>query len=211
MKSLLLSPLFVLSLLSAPAMALCPGEDPEPSLSLKTEAGPTVFICGFEDREVVSPKGKRAFSDFTVYFNSAKQPAAQIIFTTDAADTYWAKMIPKKGLELEELWFFSEKPQPALSREITCSADSCQISEAKCVLKMKTNPFPKALPEFQKRSAAGTLKDDGEDLIDQIFAQAFMGDKAAKEFYAKDPVGLSPALLEAFTANRKKLEQGCNR
>lgn len=204
MKSLL----WLVLLFAVPLWAQCPGEDAEPAISVKTGTGPTIFLCGFEDREV-SRKGKRAFADFTVYYSTPKQTTPQKVFSSEPSETYWVKAIPNKAMQFEELWFFSEKPQPAIRREVTCNAGSCQVSDPKCVLKMKSKPFPKALAEFQKRSAEGSLKDDGEDLIDQIFAEAFTGDKAAKEFYAKEPAGLDPALLEAFSTNRKKLEQGC--
>ncbi len=232
-----------------PVFAQCPGEDPEPAMTVKTSNGTTLFVCGFEDRDVAGSKGKRAFSDFAVYYElSAKEEAGEKIappppippagapakpakgappnsaaavpatvfdslkaFASTPNETYWIKQIPGKGLELEELWFFSEKPTPALRQEITCTADTCSASPQKCILKMKANSFPKALPEFRKRSAAGSLKDDGEELIDQIFAQAFLGDAAAIEFYKAQPANLDPALIEAFTTNKKKLETGCQR
>lgn len=232
-------------LLSLRAQAQCPGEDAEPAMTVKVTNGTTLFVCGFEDRDVPGTKGKRAFSDFAVYYelgareesdkaapvagtsspagaakgappnsagngvpSAADSPKA---FSSDPNETYWVKEVKGKGLELEELWFFSEKPTPALRQEITCGADACSASEQKCILKMKPNSFPKALPEFKKRMAAGTLKDDGEELIDQIFVQAFLGDKAAKEFYAAAPANLDPTLVEAFSTNQKKLAIGCKR
>lgn len=239
-------------LVSESVLAQCPGEDPEPAMTVKVKNGTTLFVCGFEDREVPGSKDKRAFSDFAVYYelgakevpgdttgmtastppvagtgapagaakgappnsagNATPTPFDSLkAFASDPNETYWIKQIPGKGLELEELWFFSEKPTPALKQEVTCTADSCGTSAQKCILKMKSNSFPKALANFRKRSAAGTLTDDGEELIDQIFAQAFLGDRAAKDFYATQPANLDPSLVEAFTANKKKLEVGCKR
>jgi hypothetical protein len=214
------------------SFAQCPGEDTEPAMSVKLKNGTTLFICGFEDREVPGTKGKRAFSDFGVFYELAAKeepgdrPDAEMkpispsaptafeslkAFTSDPNETYWVKEIPGKGLEIEELWFFSDRPTPALKQEITCNADACNASAQKCVLKMKSNPFPKALVEFKRRLAAKTLKDDGEELIDQIFAQAFLGDRAAKDFYVSPPANLDPALVEAFTTNQKKLAVGCKK
>lgn len=130
-------------------------------------------------------------------------------FSSDPNETYWVKAVPNKGLEIEELWFFTEKPTPAFRQEITCTKDACAAGAPKCILKMKPNPFPKALRDFKRRLAAGTLKDDGEELLDQIFAQAFTGNKEAKEFYAAAPAKLDPELSETFTANQKKLAAGC--
>ena len=239
------------------SFAQCPGEDTEPAMSVKVKNGTTLFVCGFEDREVPGTKGKRAFSDFGVFYELAAKeepgdkadgelkpvsptvspvagsgvPAGAVkgappnsaahavptpfeslkAFASDPNETYWVKEIPGKGLEIEELWFFSERPTPALKQEITCTADACTATAQKCILKMKPNPFPKALAEFKKRTAAVTLKDDGEELIDQIFAQAFLGDRAAKDFYATQPANLDPALVEAFTTNQKKLAVGCKK
>jgi hypothetical protein len=239
--------IFLSLIFPALAWAQCPGEDAEPAMTVKVKDGTTLFVCGFEDRDVPGAKGKRAFSDFAVYYelgakeeseakvsppppvagtsvpagaskgappNSAANGTsfdAPKAFASDANETYWVKAIPGKGLEVEELWFFTDRPTPALKQEITCTADACAPGPAKCILKMKPNPFPKALAQFKKRSAAGTLKDDGEELLDQIFAQAFLGDKAAKEFYASTPAKLDPALNEAFTTNQKKLAAGCKR
>jgi len=239
------------------SLAQCPGEDTEPAMSVKVKNGTTLFVCGFEDREVPGTKGKRAFSDFGVFYELAAKdepgdsahselkpvsptappvagsgvPAGAVkgappnsaahavptpfeslkAFASDPNETYWVKEVPGKGLEIEELWFFSERPTPALKQEITCTADACTATAQKCMLKMKPNPFPKALAEFKKRMAASTLKDDGEELIDQIFAQAFLGDRAAKDFYATPPANLDPALAEAFTTNQKKLAVGCKK
>ncbi len=132
-------------------------------------------------------------------------------FTSNPNETYWVKPLGDRGLEVEELWFFTEKPTPALKQEITCENNVCSASAPKCILKMKPNPFPKALAEFKRRSAANSLKDDGEELLDQIFAQAFLGNKEAKDFYANPPAKLDPALNEAFMANQKKLSIGCQK
>lgn len=256
MKNPFILRLLFVSVLGAPQIvhAQCPGEDAEPAMTVKVKNGTTLFVCGFEDRDVPGSKGKRAFSDFAVYYelgakeeqgdksgvdkisppppvagtsspagavkgappNSAANGTPTVFdslkaFASDPNETYWLKAVPGKGLEMEELWFFSEKPTPALKQEITCTAEACMPSAQKCILKMKPNSFPKALPEFRKRAAAGTLKDDGEELIDQIFAQAFLGDRAAKGFYAAQPANLDPSLVESFTANKKKLEVGCKK
>jgi hypothetical protein len=187
----------------------CPSDDSEAAVTVKTKAGPTVFVCGFEDREVPRQKGKRAFSDFDVYFKSEKNPTATKIFTAEEDETYWVSAQAEKGVQLEELWFFNDKPQSALHREITCTAETCTLSAEKCVFKMKSNPFPKALAQFQSKAKEGKLQDNGEELLDQIFAQAIKGDKAAKDFYASKPSGLDKALTEVFETNHKKLKQGC--
>lgn len=197
-------------LLSLPVSAQqCPGDDPEPAMTVKTKEGLTVFLCGFEDRDVPGSAGKRAFSEFEVYYSSPKDEEAKKIFTSESSETYWVRAEPGKGLSLEELWFFSDKPQSAFRRDVICNRETCSLSEAKCILKMKKNPFPKALGEFRKRLAAGNLGEEGEDLIDQIFAQAFLGDKAAIDFYGKFPEKLDPSLQEAFSSNKKKLDTGC--
>jgi len=131
------------------------------------------------------------------------------IFSGEASDTYWIQTLPKKGLQLEELWFFAEEPKAAISSEITCVADDCKRGEEKCVFKMKKNPFPKALAAFKKKSSSGIIGEDGEELLDQIFAQAITGDKAAKEFYSGDGAGLDPALTEIFKSNKEKLKLSC--
>lgn len=183
----------------------CPGADSEPAMSVKTEAGPTLSLCGFEDHEVVSPTGKRAFSEFTIYYITATNKEPQKLFSSEVAETFWAKATEGKGLELEEVWFFSEQPKPALWREITCEAEKCSLSEAKCVFAMKPNPFPKALADFENKKKAKTLEEDGEELLDQIWAQALLGDKAAQAFYQGATTGLDENLTEVFESNKKKL------
>lgn len=204
---------FIVSLLlSLPAMAQnCPGDDNEPAVSVKTQAGPTLILCGFEDREVKSPKGKRAFSAFTVYAFIAEGKAPEKVFTGDDTETYWARANPMKGIDLEELWFFSEdKPTAGFGRTITCTTELCTLSEPKCLFK-KPNPFPKALVQFRKQAEAHKLDDDGEELVDQIFAHALSGNKEAKEFYATAPTNFPKDVAEAWAANKKKLETGCKR
>ncbi len=174
-------------------------------MSVKTEAGPTLALCGFEDHEVVSPTGKRAFSEFVIYYTTASNKEPQKLFSSEIAETFWAKATEGKGLELEEVWFFSEQPKPAIWREITCDAEKCTLSDAKCVFSMKSNPFPKALAEFEKKKKAKKLEEDGEELLDQIWAQALLGDKAAQTFYTADAKGLDENLTEVFDSNKKKL------
>ncbi len=199
-----------LILFAVPAMAQsCPGEDDDPAFLVKTTAGPSLFLCGFEDREVKAAKGKRSYTDFDIYFVTEASKEPHKVFSGESSETYWAKAIPGKGIELEELWFFSEEPRAALQSMVSCTAEACKVSEEKCIFKMKRNPFPKALAEFKKKSAAGKITDEGEELIDQIFAQALTGDKAAKEFYSSEPKGLDPALKEVFTTNQSKLKLGC--
>lgn len=183
----------------------CPGVDSEAALTVKTEAGPTLILCGFEDHEVASPTGKRAFSDFTIYFFSESNKEPQKLFSSEVAETFWAKSNSGKGLELEEVWFFAEQPKPALWREIVCEAGKCSVSEPKCVFQMKPNPFPKALAEFQKKLKAKKLEEDGEELLDQIWAQALLGDKSAFQFYQDPITGLDENLTEVFQSNKKKL------
>lgn len=183
----------------------CPGADEEPALSVKTAAGPVLILCGFEDHEVQSPAGKRAFSEFSVYYTTAANKEPQKLFTSEVAETFWAKPIEGKGLELEEVWFFVEQPKPALWREITCQADGCTLSAPKCVFQMKSNPFPKALSEFEQKKKKKELSEDGEELLDQIWAQALLGDKNAQAFYTGSAEGLDENLTEVFDSNKKKL------
>jgi hypothetical protein len=203
--ALLLALLFT----ATPALAQsCPGENDEPAISVKTEAGPTLIVCGFEDHEVKAGKDKRAFTDFSIY-SAVGEKTPQKVFSGESSETYWIQSLTKKGLQLEELWFFSDDPKPAIQRQITCTAEACAVGEPKCIFKMKRNPFPKALAEFKKKASAGKLGEDGEELLDQIFAQAITGDKAAKEFYSKDPGQLDSAMTEVFKGNQEKLKLSC--
>lgn len=181
---------------------------------MKTEAGPTLVLCGYEDHEVVSPTGKRAFSEFTVYYSTEAKPEPQKLFSSEVAETFWARADGGKLLELEEVWFFSEQPKPAIRREITCTAEECKVSDAKCVFSMKANPFPKALADFEKKRKTKEIEDEGEELLDQIWAQALLGDKAAQTFYETEQAGLDENLTEVFQSNKKKLrdlkEINCN-
>lgn len=196
----------ILFAFTSPAWAeKCPGADDEPSLSITTTAGPTLILCGFEDHEVTSPQGKRAFSEFAVYYTTATNKQPQKVFSSQAAETFWAKPAEGKGLELEEVWFFADQPKPAIWHEITCQAESCAISPAKCVFQMKANPFPKALGEFEQKKKKKDLAEDGEELLDQIWAQALLGDKGAQTFYAGTLEGLDENLSEVFDSNKKKL------
>lgn len=200
--------LAILLFSSLPAWAeKCPGADEEPALSVTTSAGPTLILCGFEDHEVQSPQGKRAFSEFTLYFTTATNKEPQKLFTSQVAETFWAKPLEGKGIELEEVWFFAEQPKPALWRDITCQAESCALGLPKCVFQMKANPFPKALTEFEQKKKKKDLAEDGEELLDQIWAQALLGDKPAQTFYAGMLDGLDENLSEVFDSNKKKLAE----
>src|SRR5687767_13795788 len=101
----------------------CPGVEDDPAVTAVTRTGPRLIVCGFEDSEVPAKKPKRAFTDFAIYYNTHKSPQLQNIFASETADTYWVKAVDGKAIELEELWFFSEKPMPALKREVTCDAE----------------------------------------------------------------------------------------
>ncbi len=186
--------------------SMCPSGD-DPPLEIQTKAGPVLYICGFEDHELSSPSKKRAFTEFSVYFTSSKNIEPKEIFTSDLSDTYWVSVQPETGIDLEELWFFSETPQPALARQIICQKDSCSFSATRCVFKSKPNPYPKAINRFMAEKNSGKFKNDGEELLDQIFAQALSGDKKALDFYAKNLEGLESVMIEAFNANKKKLEE----
>lgn len=195
--------------LSTPCFAsVCPNGD-EPPMIVKTKSGPVLSVCGFEDHEVPTAKPKRAFIEFTVYFTSAKHSEPQKVFASDPSDTFWIKDQDNKGLQLEELWFFSDKPQAALVREITCDAEQCQLSGAtRCVFKIKPNTYPKALAKFEQQQKKGKFDEDGEELLDQIFAQALTGDAKAATFYAGEmPKGLDSAMIEAFTTNKQKIKE----
>jgi hypothetical protein len=190
---------------SQPTPDICPKPGDEPVMKIKTEAGAELFVCGFEDHEVISPTGKRAFSDFVVTYSTAAQPKPQKLFGSQVAETFWVKAVEGKGLELEEVWFFAEQPKPAIWREIVCSAEACTVSDAKCVFSMKANPFPKALKEFEKKKRDNKLSEEGEELLDQIWAQALLGDLSAQLFYQNASAGLDENLTEVFESNRAKL------
>ena len=188
------------------AQEKCPINEEESPLTVKTSSGVSLFVCGFEDREVPSAEGKRAFTDFTIYSRSESgQPVK--VFTSQSDETFWLKAAGDKGLELEELWFFSEQPKPALKREIACASGGCTVQNAQCVFPLKPNSFPRALASFEKKKKENQLSDDGEELLDQIWAQAITGDKAAVAFYQTKPEGLDPALSEIFESNKKKLAE----
>lgn len=197
----------LLLLVSARAFAqACPVDDTEAPIKLTTPAGQLV-VCGFEDRDVPSVKGRRAFSDFEI-FVTGEGKAPVKLFASEESETYWLKEIPAKGVEIEELWIFGDKPQAAFRREITCAA-KCELSAVKCAFKKGSNPFPKVLTQFQKRHAEGKLGEDGEEMIDKIFAQAMTGDAAAKGFFSSPPDKLDKILAETFASNKRKLEAGC--
>ncbi len=175
---------------------------------MKTASGVSLQVCGFEDNEVKAPKGTHTFSGFSIFSVKAGSPPVKI-YTSDEDETYWVRASGQRGLEVEELWFFTDDPVAGLRREVTCTADTCSVSEPKCIYKAKKNPFPKAIAKFNQKLKEGKLKDDGEELIDQIFAQALGGDKAALAFYEKAPAGLSPDLVDIFETNKKKLTTAC--
>lgn len=190
---------------AAPTPDMCPKPGDDPEMRIKIEGGAEIFVCGFEDHEVVSPTGKRAFSDFVVTYSTAAQTKPQKLFGSQAAETFWLKPTEGKGLELEEVWFFAEQPKPAIWREIACTGEACTLSSAKCVFSMKSNPFPKALKEFDKKKKSGQLAEEGEELLDQIWAQALLGDLSAQLFYQSAVAGLDPNLTEVFESNKAKL------
>jgi hypothetical protein len=147
------------------------------------------------------------FADFAVYATPDKTPVK--VFDAEDDETYYVRVNGERGLEIEELWFFNDKPVPGTRREITCVGDLCTASDPKCIYKAKKNAFPKAVATFNKKMKEGKLKDHGEELLDQIFAQSLSGDKAAKAFYEKPPEGLTPDLVEVLEANKKKLGFVC--
>ena len=185
----------------------CLSGDDDPALKVKAAHGVTLVVCGFEDREVKSPKGKRAFADFTIYalIPNVKEP--QKVFASGASETFWIKANEGQGFELEELWFFSEEPKPALWQEISCEASGCKVSSGKCVFKMKPNSFPRAIKSFEKLRSSAKLEEEGEELLDQVWAQALTGDPKAQKFYDGKLEGVSPSLIEVFTSNKAKLKE----
>lgn len=197
------------SLSAMAAIQPCPSEDSEPALEMKTAAGPSLEVCGFEDHDVKAPKDTHTFSDFSIFATKDKTP--EKIWTSSESETYWVRVNGQRGLEVEELWFFTDNPVAGLRREVVCTADACTVSEPKCIYKAKKNAFPKALASFNKKLKDGKLKDDGEELLDQIFAQALAGDKSATAFYEKAPAGLTPDLTEVFEGNKKKLSLQCTK
>ena len=202
--------LFMMILNSVPAFAVgCPGADDEPALSVKTKAGPTLTLCGFEDHEIKAEKGRRAFSEFTIYSTVKEGADPQRVYASEGGDTHWARVVPAGSLELEELWFFADKPHPAIERGIACDDQGCRVAATKCVLILKKNIFPKSLPTLEKRlKSKKPVGEDGEDLLDEVWAQALTGDKKALAFYeGEPPVGLDQTLIEVLSGNRVKLNQ----
>ncbi|NJL25575.1 MAG: hypothetical protein HC902_10655 [Calothrix sp. SM1_5_4] len=185
----------------------CPGTGDEPLMSVKTKAGPTLVVCGYEDHEVTTPKGKRAFSEFTVGAALDEDKPAEVVFSAGGTDTFWIKSVPGKGFELEELWSFDDTPRPAIWREVTCEAGKCAPSPGKCVLKLKRNPFPKALSALQARLNSKSPDESDEALMDQVWAQALSGDKEAQAFFERRPAGFDAALTEAYDSIRGKLRE----
>lgn len=204
MRELIFS--FIILFWVGPARAtVCPSGD-DANFEFKTKAGPVISVCGFEDREIKSPKGKRPFTEFSIYYTSTKVTQPEKIFSSEMSDTYWIQPKGESSLEIEELWFFANKPQGALARQVTCSAETCTVSGARCIFKIKANSYPKALAKFEAEKKKGKFDEDGEELLDQIFAQALTGDAKALQFYEKAPPdGLDAAMAEAFQTNHKKL------
>lgn len=180
----------------------CPGADDEPAMKVKTSAGPVLVVCGFEDREEKA-QGRNIFTDFTVYAwpSGVKEPAK--VFAADPSDTFWIKEVKDKGLTLEEVWSFDEKPQAALVREVTCTPVACEVTPAKCVLKLKKNRFPKAVATLH----AGNFGEKGDELLEQAWAQALTGEKTAQDYFEGEPKGLAPDLVEEFKVSKAKLQQ----
>lgn len=185
----------------------CLSGDDDPAMKVKAANGITLVVCGFEDREVKSPKGKRAFADFTIYAQIPNVKEPQKVFMSGASETFWIKGVEGKGFQLEELWFFSDEPKAALWQEITCESSSCKVSSGKCVFKMKPNSFPNAIKKFEKLRAKGKIEEDGEEILDQIWAQALTGDTKAQKFYDSGIEGVSPSLMEVFNSNKAKLKE----
>lgn len=197
---------FALSFVGSAVAQVCPGEDPEPALSVKLTEGPGLALCGFEDNEVVSPTGKRTFTDFTIYYTTTDSKTPRKIFTPEVAETYWVSPTTN-GLLLEEVWFFVEQPKPALRREIKCAGDKCELGKIECVFDLTPKLFPDSLEKFDKKKAEGELEEEGEDLLDEIWAEALTGDAKAREFYAGTQTGLDSNLAEIFASNKKKLSE----
>lgn len=186
----------------------CPGVDDEPAFTLKTKAGPTLNLCGFEDHEIKAEKGRRAFSEFTVYALPKAGATPEKIFASEGGDTHWARVDDKGTLELEELWFFADRPHPAIERAISCADGACRVAATKCVLLLKRGIFPKSLATLEKRlKNKKPVGEDGEDLLDEVWAAALSGDKKALAFYEAEPAaGLDSTLVEVFNGNRAKLK-----
>lgn len=197
----------ILLLLTVPAVAqTCPGADDEPALTAKAKSGANLVICGFEDHDSDGPKGMRVFSEFAIYASSSGPSSERKkIFEVGANETYAVRALPN-GLEMQELWFLPGGTAPAIKREIYCDGSECKLTEPRCILKIRKNPFPKALAEFRK--GAGNAMSDGEEILDRIWAQALGGDSAAQAFYSEArPAGLDGAAGEAYESNKKKLHQ----
>ena len=190
------------------AAANCPGADDEPALSVKTKAGPTLILCGFEDHEIKAEKGRRAFSEFQVYAVIKDGAEPQKVYASEGGDTHWASVTPDHALLLEELWIFADKPHAAVARPVKCAADGCHVERQTCVLNIKKNIFPKALPTLTRRlKMKKPVGEDAEDLLDEVWAQALTGDPKATAFYdAPVPPELDSTLSEVFAGNLIKLK-----
>lgn len=181
----------------------CPGAEDDAALAMLTKAGPSLFLCGFEDHETNSPNGQRTFGDFTVYINTPKLKAPEVVYTSEIGSLFWVKP-EDNGMEMTELWFFSDDPVPAIVSHLVCEAETCKVTAAKCILDLKKNPYPKALPKYLKDIK--NIGNEGEDLLDQIFAQALAGDKAALKFYQKAPKGMDTRLTDVYESDQHKLK-----
>jgi hypothetical protein len=188
--------------------ANCPGADDEPALSVKTKAGPTLILCGFEDHEIKAERGRRAFSEFQVYAVPKPDATPEKVYASEGGDTHWASVTPDKTLLLEELWIFADKPHAAIARPIACAASACKVERETCVLNLRKNMFPKSLPTLHRRlKSKKPVGEDAEDLLDEVWAQALTGETKAAEFYdAPVPAELDSTLGEVFAGNLIKLK-----
>ena len=186
----------------------CPGADDEPAMMIKTKPGPTLMLCGFEDHEIRAQQGRRAFSEFQVYAVNAAGAEPVKVYGSEGGDTHWAHVTSGHTLQLEELWFFADKPHAAVAREITCTAEGCRLEKQTCVLALKKNMFPKALPTLSRRlKSKKPVGEDAEDLLDEVWAQALSGDPKATAFYdAPVPPELDSTLSEVFNGNLIKIK-----
>lgn len=168
----------------------CPGEDNEPALKHKTAAGPELILCGNAGED-------GTYTDFKVYAWPAGAKQGTEVFASDVDVLYTVS----KDMKIVEQWTIGESLAPAVERGITCTKDKCQVAAPKCAWKMKKNPFPKALAALKK----GAKDEEGEDLLDQVLAQAIGGDKAALEFFAHPPK-FDASLADSFAHDKQNLE-----
>lgn len=212
MLKLVLLNLFLLLTCSQLCAQTCPGsEEIEANLSLKYHGEKRLFLCGFEDKLQKPPKGKKQFSNFSIYFEGETGASSKIL-SVRAVDNYWITLNQKKKLlDLEELVWAADQYIPIFKSKVKCGKEGCIKTADICAVPYGKMRNPDIVKQIDKklRGKFTKISQSIGMMVQMALAEALAGNKTAIEFFSNKKIldQIEPSAVQELLVSQKVVER----